>query len=464
MTSPLRWQPTYDDAYITLTSAQALWSGTIPNYADTPPLYGVTSPVHVLVVAGLVKVTPPLTALWLSQLIGVALYASGLWVLGRSWRLSRLQSALFLLIGITTGLVPNHLFSGLETGLVLGSVTWSLALAQNRSSMAPIVFGTLPFVRPELAVLGVLLFAWWWWHAVGRDRTQGLILVIAAALPWMLLLAWQLGSVVPSAASAKGHFLAEHCWSSGVKGSLAVMALGAWAWALGPVALGTLGIVRPGVHRVALIGLAIAVIAYAAGLPSHLPRYHHQRYLYGWTPVLLAGGLAVLGWRVKILTVGLPLIAVITFIRVPWALESTETWRTAFLPEQAALVEWLEAHVEPSSTLLVIDAGHLAFSTAHPLVDAVGLKSPTVTALHQRLTGPSCGQERGQALSEIAGAAKADYFISWGEWELNMRLGDQLRAAGWEVELVRMRPPGVIHEWWYPVFRIRPKTSSDTYK
>ena len=51
-TGPFGWLPPYDDGYITVTSAQALWSGAIPNYPGTPPLYGITSPVHTVLVAG----------------------------------------------------------------------------------------------------------------------------------------------------------------------------------------------------------------------------------------------------------------------------------------------------------------------------------------------------------------------------------------------------------------------------
>ena len=87
MVGPFGWLPPYDDAYITLTSAQALWSGSILNYPGTPALAGLTSPAHVVLVAVLLPVMAPLTALWVSQLAGTLLYGSGLWSLARSWAL-----------------------------------------------------------------------------------------------------------------------------------------------------------------------------------------------------------------------------------------------------------------------------------------------------------------------------------------------------------------------------------------
>ena len=83
----------YDDAYITLASAQALWAGADPHFAGTPPLYGVTSPFHCLVVALLLPVLSPLWALMASSLAGAVAYAAGLWILGRGEQLGHLESA-----------------------------------------------------------------------------------------------------------------------------------------------------------------------------------------------------------------------------------------------------------------------------------------------------------------------------------------------------------------------------------
>src|SRR5215475_14379899 len=95
------WRPPYDDAYITLTSAQAFWSGSIPNYAGTPALYGITSPAHLVVVALLLRLFDPMTALWLSQLLATLTYVTGLWTLARAWSATPGQAALFVVIGLT---------------------------------------------------------------------------------------------------------------------------------------------------------------------------------------------------------------------------------------------------------------------------------------------------------------------------------------------------------------------------
>ena len=80
----------YDDAYITLASAQAMWLGHDPHFPGTPALYGVTSPFHCVLIVGLLSFLPPLWALLISCLLGAAAYSAGLWHLGRLEGLSRL--------------------------------------------------------------------------------------------------------------------------------------------------------------------------------------------------------------------------------------------------------------------------------------------------------------------------------------------------------------------------------------
>jgi hypothetical protein len=454
MIGPFGWLPPYDDAYITLTSAQALWSGSILNYPGTPALSGLTSPAHVLLIAVLLPVMAPLTALWVSQLAGTLLYGSGLWSLARSWALPPSQAVWVMVIGLTAGMVPHHLFNGLETGLALAAVTWAIALAVQRSAFAPVLFGILPFVRPEFVILAAALAAW---CVYGSPRNQWLrtgALMTVGALPFVAFLFWQLGGIVPTSASTKAAFVADRCLPAQLKAAVTTAALLQWAFAIGPLALGLIGAWRAKIVQVCAVAYGVALLAYTWELPSHLLRYHHQRYLYGWFPIFLLGALALLHGRRKSLNLVLPIAAALGLVRLPAVWQSHREWNMAFHAEQHAIVEWLHGHVPARSRLMVIDAGFLAYATDYPLVDAVGLKTPASSDVHKRLTLPSCGTARGKALAVIAKTSAAEYFVSWGEWESSLRLAEQMSDEGAGAEEVRQRPLSVHMDWWYPVFRL----------
>ncbi len=455
LTPPLGWSPPYDDAYITLTSAQALWTGAIPGYPQTPILHGVTSPAHLVLVAGLVPVVDdPLTALWLSQVLGAILYVSGIRALCRSFSLSRLQSGPFVLIGVGVGMTPHHLFNGLETGLALGAVTWTLALANSRHWFAPVAFATLPFVRPEFALLTATLTVWWLTGLPRRDWIRCGVLMAIAGTPWLIFQLLQTGTIIPGTGPIKSAFLADGCWPISHKAFSMGIAVIRWTVALGPAALFCVGLGRRGLPLACAIAFGLALSGYAWGLPSHLPRYHHQRYMYGWLPAVLLGGVVLMTRYRVVGRFAVPLIALAVLVRMPSMWTTHRTWTDAFHTEQRALVSWLDKHLSASEPLMVIDAGYLAFATRHPLVDVVGLKTLSSVRQHAALTAPSCGARRGESLSAIALGTGARYFVPWGEWDQRLGLADQLRGAGWDLELIRTRPANAIDHWWYPVYKL----------
>lgn len=455
--APFGWLPPYDDAYITLTSAQALWTGAIPAYPGTAPLHGLTSPAHALLVALLLPLTSPLAALWWSNVVGALLFLSGIWALARAWKLSRPQAGWSVLIGATAGMVPEQLFNGLETGLAIGLVTWAMALAERRSPLAWVLVGTLPFVRPELALLSFALAVWWL-----RSRSESppgvarlLTLAAVAALPWVALTAWKAGAVWPESMRAKEAFLAERCWSPELDLSIGVASLVKWLWGAGLLSLGAIGCARAGLARWVALAFGLAFTAYATLLPSHLFAYHHQRYLWGWLPVLLLGGMALLRTlperRASLL---LPAVALVGLLRAPGFLATSREWSGAVQAEERSLGDWLAQHLPREPRLMVIDAGYLAYASPYELVDVVGLKRAASVNENELFTEPTCGAGRGRALADIARVTDTAYFVSWGEWEQSLQMSAELRALGWGVELVRKRPAGAHDDWWYPVFRL----------
>ena len=421
----------YDDAYITLASAQALWLGHDPHFPGTPPLYGVTSPVHCIVVAALLAVLPPLWALLVSCLCGTAIYTAGLWRLARHEGMGRPESCALVVSGLGAGMVSQHLVNGLETSGALAIVIWMLvALRTNRLPLLAVLAGVAPFVRPELAVLSATLLGWQAWHAPEeRMRLAGWSL--AAAIPWLLLLWIQTGATVPSTLWAKRDWYAEGCWP--VTRRLAVVGSGlrGWLWAMPAVSVGVWGLLRSPVGRT-LVGAAMVILsAWAWSVPNVLHAYQRHRYYAVLLPLLIFG-LATLPRWVRTTTVavsgGMALISVVAVARF----------------EPAAIARAMDVRARVNDALatrraervLLHDAGYLAFSGAVPTgIDMVGLKTPEAAMLHSRLTGPSCGTSRGEAVARLAADTRPTHLVIWGPWDDHFGITSALRSAGWHLAL-----------------------------
>ena len=152
-----------DDAYITLHNAVVLVSGKPdPNFVGTAALCGSTSLFHVALTALLCLVMPPLTALNLTLWLGIGLYGLGLLRLARVHDAAPWQAILLLLAGLFAAQTPFQMLNGLETGLTLAGVIWSLVFASSEKPTRglPALCGLLPLLRPELVVLSVLLFGY----------------------------------------------------------------------------------------------------------------------------------------------------------------------------------------------------------------------------------------------------------------------------------------------------------------
>ena len=124
-------------------------------------LNGATSIVHLALIALLLLALPPPFALYGAMWLGVLAYALGLVRLCQVGRVPPLAAPLVVLAGLLIGQGPYQLTNGLETGLAMAAVVWALALAledtARRSRLLAGLCGTLPFVRPELGLLGLLL-------------------------------------------------------------------------------------------------------------------------------------------------------------------------------------------------------------------------------------------------------------------------------------------------------------------
>lgn len=447
----------FDDAYIVQHNARALHAGRDLNFA-APPLAGSTSTVHTILVAALMLVLPGLWAQAAAGWIAVALYAGALLALARTYGLSKWHAAALLLLGFTIARTPQQLLNGLETGLALAAVTWSVVLISGSrvQRATPMVAGTLPFIRPELVTLSVLLLATQLWHrrasgdsAWHRAFAIDLGICALAVLPWAAVNVMFAGSLVPGTIAAKAAYFAEACLPASKRTMLAGGGLLRFGIDAGVVvaAVPLLVLCWPG--RAGLLLFGALVLVYWRVLPGALHHYD-GRYLYVLIPFLILAPICALE-RVRLrrlFALVLPIAATQSAITT-WShwddhLEHLRFTETALAPTSA----WVREHVPPDAPTLVHDIGFVAYATDNRLVDLVGLKTPASLAMHLRYTLPSCGADRALAVRAVAAAAGAEYVIILDEWDLIFGLSAGLGPH----VLLWQSAPGKRH---YSVYRLQ---------
>lgn len=451
-----------DDAYITLHNAQALHSGADPNFLGSPALTGSTSLLHTALVALLLYVLPPLWAMDVSLWLSILLYGLGMARLAFAFRASIPQALLVLLVGFTAARLPHQLLNGLETGMALAGITWLLALLSEEKPhpAVPILCGLLPFVRPELALLSLLSLAWRGWQHLRREERRAdacrmiskeVGLALLSALPWLLFYHANTGGWVPATAQAKIAFFAEGTLPDAFKRDRVFHELQAFALTLGALTLlGIPALLKPAGRIGGVFAAIFLLIAYQQ-FPGALGHYE-QRYLYIFIPFLLLGAAQVASFAQPLprcLGMAVLLLATLQSVTaVPDHWQEHLTGLRFTEKELRGVAEWSERTIPASSTVLMHDAGYIAFGTSRHLVDFVGLKTPASIPYHQRWTQPNGGVNRGEALHEIALRAKPDYLIVLQGWNSIFQITSSLQSHGWHLDRVR--------EGAYEVYRLTP--------
>jgi hypothetical protein len=436
-----------DDAYITLHNARALLAGGAdPVYAGSTALTGATSAVHLVLIAILGLVLPLELASKLVTLIAILLYAAGLVVLLRRLQCPPVARAVLLVTGLMVGYMPYHLLNGLESGLAVAAIVWGLALIDSK--WLPLLCGTMPFVRPELAFLAAPLFFYRCW--LDRRDLRRLVcngaLALVAALPWLILYAVYTGWPIPNTGGAKVAFFAEATlgWRARWEILLWVVISGLF----GPLWLSIPVLARRPAGLCALVFLICWIGLTAFVFPGGL---HHNwfRYVSMILPALL------LGWGMLFARKSawhLPLLALL----LGWTLFTGATGVRIYLDRSHTealdrAAKFIDAKLPRDSVILVHDAGYLAWALPdRRLVDVVGLKSIASMAWHRRYTAQT--GNRDVALNGIATGAKAEYLVAladpprfWGGLPL------ALERSGWTLQ-----PLSPVKDHEYVVYRIDP--------
>jgi arabinofuranosyltransferase len=215
-----RW--TSDDAFINFRVVGNLLAGDGPVYNAGERVEVATSPLWLLALTLADAVTPGDGVAWASVVLGLAFTGAGILfaALGARRLTTRAPARLVVPFGIVVfaALPPTWDFatSGLETGLSfgwLGLSFWGLARwAQgDRACTAPrplwlyVLLGLGPLIRPDFAIIGVLLLGWLALASTGSWWRRALGLLAAAVLPvgFQVFRMGYYGLLIPNTAIAK---------------------------------------------------------------------------------------------------------------------------------------------------------------------------------------------------------------------------------------------------------------------
>ncbi|BAU89530.1 hypothetical protein MPPM_0925 [Methylorubrum populi] len=452
------WIFPLDDAYITLHNARVLIEGHDPNYG-VPALVGASSLIHLSLVTAFSLVLPGEAAAYLVAGIGPVLFLAGLLTLAQRLSLPWPEGIALALAGLASG--TGQFLNGLETGLVMAAVTWTLVLALDRPSrLLALICGLLPFLRPELGLLSLILMTRQTWSrlAAGSDRAAALravaadaALALAAASPWLL---WNLaatGALLPRTMAAKQAFFGH---PPGSLPASVVYAAAMTAGGIGPAAAALLFLGRDGPGPALLWFVSLFILGFALTNREVLA-HNGYRYTFALLPIALFAVMRLGAARgpsvLRLLILAQWAVALAVAVAAPTEIAAQQE-RVA---QYRAVAHWAQANL-PQARLLIHDAGVIATASDLPLTDLVGLKSPDSIADHRRWTAPSNGAERFRALDAIARRSGVTHAIILDDapdhfWA---SLADDLRRGGWSLDPIETgsaRGP-------YILYRLAPPT------
>lgn len=428
-----------DDAYITLHNAAVLRNGVDPNYSGVSPLAGATSPIHLAAITVLSFVVP---AEWAPLLLCVTfalLYPIGVLLAAQHMGASRRAAGLVMLVAMLSAFTIYHLFNGLETGMSMAAVSWATFFATRKklNHATPILFGIMPFIRPELSILSAAFMAQQLFVRYERTDLAGaatdVLIFVAAALPWAAWSYLNTGSIALNTAEAKAMYFAEA--QLPISAKLTLLRSTISPIALLPAVMGLCFVPRNRVG-ICLTGFMITlIVVYSWKLPGWM-NHNYGRYLQILIPPSLIL-LAAISDRERIanwILVALLVLGAFAFPRAYGVL--TENWRHTHT--SLATAKWASETLPANATVLIHDAGYVSYETKLRLIDLVGLKTPSSIAVHRTLTYPTNGALRGPATCKIASANRATHAIILKDHEAFWsQIAVDLRNCRWRLTTLK---------------------------
>jgi hypothetical protein len=420
----------YEDAYITFQYARNLAAGNGFVYNPGEPIYGASTPLLTLLIAGWLLIVPgdPLLG---ARLIGIAAGLGGIafvWgALGRLGMADVRRVAAVLLLAVAEKLWVRDT-GGMETPLVLCFMAASLyTTARGAPIAAGICGGLLLWVRIDAGVwLAALALAEWWY-----TRRLPLRMPLVAALcyaPWLIYAAAVFGSPLPYTATAKwvayaatdatppwGHALTALRWMTPftLRDNIGPALLPGWSAAQAAALVGTLIICFRGArtawqaHRLLAV-LPLFFLLELARLAITRATFHDRYFVpLLWCALLLLGlGIGALAARPRLRWGGLAVaIATVVGCLIVGAREAGYAHAVQQSIHEGALTaigRWINANAPLDATVLLEPLGYAGYHAQRRMLDDVGLVTPAVVDLKRQ------GRTTFDALAEL----RPDYIVT----------------------------------------------------
>ncbi|WP_095594940.1 hypothetical protein [Actibacterium pelagium] len=427
-----------DDAYIVLNNSDALLHGD-KNFPDARPLLGSTSLIHTLAVTALSVVLSPELALWVSAWASVLVLMLGVLHLCLHLQLSSLTTTLLVVVSVTTGDLFRVHLNGLETGLMMATTLWALVLLHigTRPVSLAALAAALPFIRPELGLLSLVVMICLWGDLKHDAQNRKLIQIIFILLASFLLSLQVIlsGSALPSTGSAKAHFFGLYPFDQALIMHRGIQIISGLAMDGAAIPLLALGMIC---GRTTLIATGFGVITSCLilGAYSEIADQNYFRYLYFVIPMGLFN-LTVALSTPRLQKVGsvflwaaIAINLVLATFTWPRALQEVRTKAVSL----AATARWIDENLHAEDTLMLHDVGFVSFATDQVLFDIVGLKSPYAQTIVEDYAFQKGLPGLQRALSKMVVQSKACYFLASNSWNDTFNMTELLIQDGWRLE------------------------------
>jgi hypothetical protein len=397
---------TYEDSFISLRYAEHLAHGLGMVYNPGERVFGASTPLYVLFLAGLTRAGLPavlVAKVVLSLMDGATLF---LWCRWFYRRTGRLTTSLFfaILFGLSPLIVVVSI-SGMETSLALLLLTLALLADQeDQSTVLGISLGLLMLVRPDGALAAAVLLGLRW-RRTGRVPWAAAGLAALLLLPWLGIATWYYGSPVPHSIPAKAAAYNIHRPSMlpNLRGTLAQFA---------PVT-GNFGQLWA---AFILMGTVIAGVAVGWRTPKLRPL---PALFLAWWAYLVIPRTVIFNWYFPILLLPAYLVATLGFdaLQSPASLPAQWGWsrrwpravltalptamliwmgfsaRTTLHMQRAErnvrerIGLWLRDRTPEDATVALEPIGYIGYFSGRRILDEVGLVSPEMVPLNRRGDG-----------------------------------------------------------------------------
>lgn len=395
---------TYEDAFITFRFARNLSNGLGFVYNANEHIYGTTTPLFTLLMAGWIKLFPDYVVFGatlfglLAGLVSIAL----VWKLLEALQIAASQRILVTGVLVLSDRLWTHDMGGMETSLVICMMIASyLILIRNKPVWAGAFAGILLWLRID-GLFWVCFLALSAWLLTRQFPTKFILTTVMVYLPWCVFATLYFGSPIPYTIYAK--WVAYY--TAGLEPVL--VRVGALLRGTTPVTLPNL--TRYAVNWLAILTVLLSIIGTIAYrqhkwlmvLPAFclaeivrlvaMGETFESRYFmpFFWALMLLFGLGVHTAWMFLSDWLKPKPFIVTSTIVVIICVSVWFSWQRLLLFKQTQSVVydsslkqlgiWLDKNSPKSSTVLLEPLGYVGFYANRHMIDDVGLVSPQVVA------------------------------------------------------------------------------------